>query len=200
MRQSAPGSPPATPAPHLPAGTRTSGPAAHWADRHLSTFTGASTRLLRRIAAACLVQRASGGSLNEASQFLGISSSDTRIGFATVLGKWIRTQDNLHAFDLAVDAIATHLEAAPRIDYRHRRQILFSWTLPADHWHDMLARLTVPPGSGAITDDRKRLAVTASIWARVTQGEIRLSPCPADLANNPTARRTWQLQRAETAH
>ncbi|MEU2074482.1 hypothetical protein [Streptomyces sp. NPDC013489] len=62
-----------------------------------------------------------------------------------------------------VDAIATDLEAAPRIDYRHRRQALFDWTLPADHWHDMLTRLTIPPGNRAITDDRKRLAVTAYI-------------------------------------
>ncbi|MGW1354891.1 TniQ family protein [Streptomyces sp. NPDC002409] len=171
-----------------------------WADQHLSTFTGASTRLLRRTAAAYLVRRASGGSLNEASQFLGISSSDKRIGFATVLGKWIRTQDNLHAFDSAVDAIATDLEAAPPIDYRRRRQALFNWTLPADHWHEMLARLTIPPGNGAITDDRKRLAVTGYIWARVTQGEIRLSPCPADIVNDPAARHAWQRQRAETAH
>ncbi len=84
-----------------------------WADRHLSVFTGISTRLLRRTAATYLVRRAQGRGLNEAAQFLGISTSDKSIGFGTVLSRWSRAQDNLHAFDMAVDAIAADLESSP---------------------------------------------------------------------------------------
>ena len=171
-----------------------------WADRHLSVFTGISTRLLRRTAATCLVRRAQGRGLNEAAQFLGISTSDKSIGFGTVLSRWSRAQDNLHAFDMAVDAIAADLESSPRIDYQRRRQALATWTLPPAAWTHMVDRLDVQPGNRASTDARKRLAVSACIWARVTQGEHHRSPCPPDILSDPGTLKRWRRQRAETAH
>lgn len=64
----------------------------------------------------------------------------------------------------------------------------------------MVDRLDVQPGNRAITDDRKRLAVSAHIWARVTQGEHHHSPCPPDILSDPGALKRWRRQRAETAH
>ncbi|MFG2803670.1 hypothetical protein [Streptomyces pseudovenezuelae] len=115
-----------------------------------------------------------------------------------MLGKWIRAQDNLHAFGLALDAIARELQSAPPVDYYRRRQALFTWTLPAEHWDAMLAQLLIPPSNDAITDDRKRLAFTTYIWARVTHGEFRLSPCPTDIISNPAVLYTWRRQRNTT--
>ncbi|MEV8099671.1 hypothetical protein [Kitasatospora sp. NPDC085879] len=169
-----------------------------WADRHLGAFTGVSSLILRRNAATHLVRRARGGSLLEAAQFLGIKAGEHGVGFGTKLGKWARTQDNLHAFDIALDAIVADLEASPRIDYQHRRQCLADWTLPPAIWNHMVAQLQLWPGNRAIIDDRKRLAVSAYIWARVTQGEYFFSPCPSNIATDPEACRLWKYHRRFT--
>ncbi|MGA5704554.1 TniQ family protein [Peterkaempfera bronchialis] len=169
-----------------------------WADRHLSAFTGISSLILRRNAATHLVRRARGGSLHEAARFLGIKAGEHGIGFGTKLGRWTRAQDNLHAFELALDAIAADLEASPRIDYLHRRQCLADWTLTPAIWNHMIAQLQQWPGNRAITDDRKRLAVSAYIWARITQGEYFFSPCPPDIAADPEAFRLWKYHRRFT--
>ncbi|MFE2729338.1 TniQ family protein [Kitasatospora sp. NPDC059327] len=169
-----------------------------WADRHLGAFTGVSSLILRRNAATHLVRRARGGSLHDAAQFLGIKVGEHGVGFGTKLGKWARAQDNLHAFELALDAIAANLEASPRIDYQRRRHCLARWTLTPATWNHMVAQLQKQPGNRAITDDRKRLAVSAYIWARVTQGEYFFSPCPSHTATDPEALRLWKYHRRFT--
>ncbi|WP_367140875.1 MULTISPECIES: TniQ family protein [Streptomyces] len=167
-----------------------------WADRHLRGFTGASERFLRRTAAAFLVRRARGGTLAEAVQYLGIrASAQGGVGFGTVIGRWSRSQDNLHAFELAVDAIADELVHAACIDYQHRRRTLADWALPPAAWSHMVDQLPIYPGNRAIADDRKRLAVTAYIWAHVTQGEHVRFPCPPHIVSDPTAREDWRKQR-----
>ncbi len=60
-----------------------------------------------------------------------------------------------------VDAIATDLEASPRIEYQHSRQCLAGWTLTPAIWNHMVAQLQEWPGNQAITDDRKRRTVPA---------------------------------------
>ncbi|MFF0390502.1 TniQ family protein [Kitasatospora sp. NPDC004615] len=170
-----------------------------WADRHLGHFTGASQRLLRRTAATYLVRRARGGSLVEAARYLGIRiGPQGAIGFGGVIGRWIRSQDNLHAFEFAIDAIAAELETAPKIDYERRRRHLAQWTLPPSDWHRMMSQLQKQPGSRAITDDRKRLAVSAYIWAQATQGEYYFSPCPPHIAAAPEAHEKWTRDRRAT--
>ncbi|MET9618129.1 TniQ family protein [Kitasatospora indigofera] len=170
-----------------------------WADRHLGHFTGASQRLLRRTAATYLVRRARGGSLVEAARYLGIRiGPQGAIGFGGVIGRWIRAQDNLHAFEFAVDAIAAELEAAPKIDYQHRRRCLADWALPPSAWHRLVSQLQEQPGSRAITDDRKRLAVSAYLWAQATQGEYYFSPCPPHIAADPEAHEKWTRERRAT--
>nr|WP_234326195.1 helix-turn-helix domain-containing protein [Streptomyces sp. NRRL S-495] len=154
--------------------------------------------ILRRNAATHLVQRARGGSLHEAAQFLGIKVGEHGVGFGTKLGKWARAQDNLHAFGTALDAIAADLEASPRTDYQHRRRSLTNWTLPPATWDRTLAQLRRWPGNRLITDDRKRLAVSAYIWARVTQGEYFFSPCPSHIAADPAASDLWKYHRRFT--
>ncbi|GAA1992801.1 hypothetical protein [Kitasatospora viridis] len=170
-----------------------------WADPHLGHFTGASQRLLRRTAATYLVRRARGGSLVDAARYLGIRiGPQGAIGFGGVIGRWIRAQDNLHAFEFAVDAIAAELEAAPKIDYERRRRYLADWALPSSDWHRMMSQLQKQPGSRAITDDRKRLAVSAYLWAQVTQGEYYFSPCPPHIAAAPEAHEKWMRDRRAT--
>ncbi|MGW6917352.1 TniQ family protein [Kitasatospora sp. NPDC054939] len=170
-----------------------------WADTHLGHFTGASNRLLRRTAATYLVRRARGGSLVDAARFLGIRvGPQGAIGFGRDIGRWIRAQDNLHAFEFAVDAIAAELEATPEIDYERRRQCLAEWTLPRSAWHRMVSQLQEQPGSRAITNDRKRLAVSAYIWAQVTHGEYYFSPCPPHIASDPAAHERWMRERRAT--
>lgn len=139
---------------------------------------GVSSLILRRNAATHLVRRARGGSLLEAAQFLGIKAGEHGVGFGTKLGKWARAQDNLHSFDIALDAIAADLEASPRIDYQHRRQCPADWTLPPAIWNHMVAQLQQQPGNRAIIDDWKRLAVSAYIWARASGSTTADSPAP----------------------
>jgi hypothetical protein len=100
---------------------------------------------------------------------------------------------------MAIDAIAADLESSPRIDYQRRRQALATWTLPPAAWTHMVDQLDIQPGNRAIVDDRKRLAVSAYIWAHVTQSEHHHSPCPPDILSDPGTLNRWRRQRAETA-
>jgi hypothetical protein len=166
-----------------------------WAERHLGAFTGLSAKTLRRGAAAFLVRRALGGGLDAAARFLGINPHDRHVAFGSRITRWVRSQGDPHAFELALDGIAAELRAADRVDYQRRRQALARWTLPQDTWEKLLAQLDRQPGDAAITDDRKRLAVTVYIWTQVTQGESEFAPCPARIADDPVRRREWAVQR-----
>ncbi|WP_431782416.1 TniQ family protein [Streptomyces chumphonensis] len=164
-----------------------------WVERHLSQFTGLSNKTLRRGSAILLVQRAQGGNLNTAAEFLGLNPRNVHTSRGRTLGT-IRSQGDPLTLDLALDALTAELQSTPLIDYQRRRQALATWTLPPDTWEVLLAKLDRKPGA-AITDDRKRLAVTVYIWTHVTQGQPEHAPCPAHISEDPVRRREWTIQR-----
>ncbi|GGR09449.1 hypothetical protein GCM10010251_26540 [Streptomyces aurantiogriseus] len=60
------------------------------------------------------------------------------------------------------------------------------------------------PSSQAIespsTNDRRRLAVSAYIGTRVTEGEPDFAPCPPRIALDPELRAVWTRQRHNVFH
>ncbi|MBT2543294.1 hypothetical protein J7E99_21985 [Streptomyces sp. ISL-44] len=60
------------------------------ADRHLRAFTDITPKMRRRNASVFLVRRAQGGTLDEAAQFLGISTPGKTIGLTTKLTHYLR--------------------------------------------------------------------------------------------------------------
>lgn len=165
------------------------------ADRHLSAFTDVTSKMRRRNASVFLVRRAQGGTLDEAAQFLGISTPGKTIGFATKLTHYLRANDLLHDFELALDAIAADLLANPLVDYQQRRTALHGWTLEPHAWQSMVRAIPVFGNRQPINDDRKRLAVSVYIWTRVTEGEHELAPCPPHIARDPELHTGWSRQR-----
>jgi hypothetical protein len=134
---------------------------------------GGNTRLLRRAAALRLVQMSAGGSLAEAAAFLGIDhrylkASPGSAAFA----------DGPAEFRLAVHALARELSAAPGLtDYKHRRDVLRTWSIDPGTWQDIISQLprTKGPFQPELSDCKRQFASEA-IWARVTQGEHLLAP------------------------
>ncbi|PAZ16491.1 hypothetical protein CLM62_07965 [Streptomyces sp. SA15] len=170
------------------------------ADRHLQAFPDVAPKMLRRSASVFLVRRARGGNINEAAQFLGISTPGKAIGYGNKLNQYLRAHGKLHDFELALDAITDELHEGPLIDYQQRREALSSWTLEPDIWQRMATHLPILPGHRtSISDDRKRLAVSVYIWTRVTEGELEFAPCP-HIAHDPELRSTWSRQRHNICH
>ncbi|MGW2696644.1 hypothetical protein [Streptomyces sp. NPDC001296] len=92
-----------------------------------------SLRLLRRTAAARLVQMSAGCSLWEAARWLGIRPRAIQVTAADDTPHWQRSHpQHAHAFTAAVGDLVHHLDtASERIDYRHRRESLRDWWIPA---------------------------------------------------------------------
>ena len=143
-----------------------------WYDRHFRHI-GGNTRLLRRAAALRLVQMAAGGSLAEATAYLGI---DHRYLKASP-GSAAFTDDPAD-FRLAVHALARQLSVTPGlINYEHRRDTLRNWCIDPGTWQDIISQL--PPTKGPFQpelSDCKRQFASEAVWARVTQGEHLLAP------------------------
>ncbi|MEU4132122.1 hypothetical protein [Streptomyces wuyuanensis] len=103
-------------------------------------------------------------------------------------------------FEQALDAITAELLAGPTIDYQHRREVLATWTLDPESWH-ILAQLPVLTSHlKPISDDRRRLAVSACIWTRATEGEPDFVPCPPHIAHDPALRAVWLQERHNVFH
>ncbi|MFB6811189.1 TniQ family protein [Streptomyces sp. NPDC056387] len=171
------------------------------AERHLSFLSDITPKMRRRTASVFLVRRARGGGLNEAAQFLGISTADKMIGYTGLLNRHLRTSDTARDFEQALDAITAELLAGPVIDYQRRREALTSWTLAPENWQHMLTRLPVPASSRKpLSDDRRRLAVSAYIWTLVTEGEPDFAPCPPHIAPDPALRAIWTRERHNVFH
>jgi hypothetical protein len=171
------------------------------AERHLSFLSDITPKMRRRTASVFLVRRARGGGLNEAAQFLGISTPDRMIGCTRLLNRHLRTRGTARDFEQALDAITAELLAGPVIDYQRRRAVLASWTLEPENWQHMLTQLPVLTNRRKpISDDRRRLVVSACIWTRVTEGEPDFAPCPPHIAPDPELRAVWTQERHNVFH
>ncbi|MCZ4101069.1 hypothetical protein [Streptomyces sp. H39-C1] len=51
-----------------------------------------------------------------------------------------------------------------------------------------------------LSGDRRRLAVGAYIWTRVTEGEPDYAPCPPHIAPDPQLRAVWTRERHNVFH
>lgn len=79
------------------------------------------------------------------------------------------------------------------VDYARRRSALRAWTLAPDQWSAITLKINseLPKRNRINADlrDRTRLAATAFLWARVTQGDYRLAPCRPASVQPPHAQR-----------
>ena len=157
---------------------------------------GGNTRLLRRTAALRLIQISAGGSLAEATAFLGIDHRYLKAspGSAAPAG-------DPAEFRLAVHALARQLSATPGlINYKHRRDALQDWRIDPATWQDIISQL--PPTKGPFQpelSDCKRQFASEAVWARITQGEHLLAPRVIEnqlSAGDPT----WHRRRDNMWH
>ncbi|MGW0365831.1 hypothetical protein [Streptomyces sp. NPDC002990] len=118
----------------------------------------------------------------------------------TPITRWSRRQGTPEAYEQAADAIAADLASSPLIDYRHRRTLLTDWALPPDTWHQIADELKRRPSPRYVSEDRARLAVTASIWTQVTCGETPFAPRPVEARNDPELDAAWSQDRFTIGH
>ncbi|MFF3733307.1 TniQ family protein [Streptomyces sp. NPDC002476] len=171
------------------------------AERHLGFLSDSTPKMRRRAAAVFLVRRARGGGLDQAAQFLGINPEGKRMGYTQLLNRRLRTSGKARDFEQALDAITAELLAGPAIDYQHRREALATWTLEPENWQHILTQLPdLTSHRKPLSDDRRRLAVSAYIWTRVTEGEPDFAPCPPHIAPDPALRAVWTRERHNVFH
>lgn len=171
------------------------------AERHLSFLSDIAPKMRRRTASVFLIRRARGSSLDEAAHFLGINPENKRLGYTQLLNRHLRTTGRTQHFERALDAITAELLAGPVIDYQHRRETLSTWTLEPENWQHMLTQLPdLTHHREPLSGDRRRLAVSAYIWTRVTEGEPDFAPCPPHIAQDPQRRAVWTRERHNVFH
>jgi hypothetical protein len=175
-----------------------------WFELHLAQLDCRSrlSRVLRRTAAATLVQRAAGGSLGDAAAYLGINPNGGQFAPTSDLYQWLDDGRVCSQFTAALNDLAADLAAAPGLlNYRHRRDALRTWSLHPGTWTEIVSQLPPVPGPVQPTfDDRKRQEASAFVWARVTQGELRFAPRPLEAGQPEPVRRAWAARHGATWH
>jgi len=175
-----------------------------WFERHLAQLNCRSrlSRVLRRTAAATLVQWSAGGSLGDAAAYLGINPKGGQFALTSDLYQWLDGDRVRPRFTTALNDLAADLDAAPGLhNYRHRRDALQTWSLHPGTWTEIVSQLPPVPGPVQPTfDDRKRQEASAFIWAHVTQGELRFAPRPLEAEQPEPVRRDWAARRGATWH
>ena len=90
----------------------------------------ALSKLLRRAAAATLVQWSAGGALGDAAHYLGINPNGGQYAFTKDLYQWLDNDPARTRFTTALENLAAELDTtAGLIDYRQRRDALHAWSL-----------------------------------------------------------------------
>jgi hypothetical protein len=173
-----------------------------WYERHLRHLDGVNIKLLRRTAAARIVQMITGGSLGDAAKLLGINPHGRQYTSAEHVHRWARARTSPREFDQALHALTNWLDAMPDlVNYQRRRNALQDWSLDTATWQDITVQLPPIPGpSQPELDDRKRQCASEVVWVRVTQGEHLFAPRPIEAAQPPHTQREWQVRRNTTWH
>lgn len=151
-----------------------------WIEAHFGDLTSLwdpmdvwKPRHLRRVASLKLVEMAGGGTWPQCAEILGIPWTTAQRSL-TVLKRSLLPGGLWPLLDTAVEAVAQELDtAALHVDFAARRRTLSAWQIPVED----LAALTV--GLVRLTNVESsltRAAVTALVWARVTQGDHLHSP------------------------
>jgi hypothetical protein len=85
--------------------------------------------------------------------------------------------------------------------FRHQKRRSGAVALEPENWRRMLTRLPdLTSHRKPLSDDRRRLAVSAYIWTRVTEGEPDFAPCPPHIAPDPALRAVWTRERHNVFH
>jgi hypothetical protein len=130
-------------------------------------------RHLRRVTSLKLVEMAGGGPWPRCAEILGIPWTTAQRSL-TVLKRILLPGGLWPLLDTAVEAVAQELDAAAlHVDFAARRRTLSTWQIPVEDLTALtvgLVRLTTVESSSM------RAAVTALVWARVTQGDHLHSP------------------------
>ncbi|WP_328958011.1 TniQ family protein [Kitasatospora purpeofusca] len=149
-----------------------------WHERHLEAFTAqlrvpsrANGKHVRRAAALKLVEMTAGGTWADCATTL-----DMPRGYASTSVDLLRERcpgdATWHLFQSGVEAIAAELDADPdRVDYARRRRTLSAWSIPQEHWSELVHGL-----AGSLTRAQVRTAASVLVWTQVTEGEAQLSP------------------------
>jgi hypothetical protein len=175
-----------------------------WFEQHLAELgcQNRLSRVLRRTAAATLVQWSAGGPLGDAAAYLGINPKGGQFAPTNDLYQWLDSAQVRPRFTTALDGLAASLSATPGLlNYQHRRDALQTWSLHPSIWTEIISQLPPVPGPVQPTlDDRKRQEASAFVWARVTQGELRFAPRPIEAAQPEPVRRAWAARHGATWH
>ncbi|MGW7584608.1 hypothetical protein ACWGKU_26735 [Kitasatospora sp. NPDC054768] len=149
-----------------------------WYEHHLEAFPAqlrapsrANGKHVRRAAALKLVEMTAGGTWADCAANL-----DMPRGYASTSLDLLRERcpgdATWQLFQSGVEAIAAELEADPdRVDYARRRRTFSVWSIPQEHWSELIHGL-----AGSLARDQVRTAASVLVWAQVTEGEAQLSP------------------------
>lgn len=151
-----------------------------WIEAHFGDLTSLwdpkdvwKPRHLRRVTSLKLVEMAGGGPWPRCAEILGIPWTTAQRSL-TVLKRILLPGGLWPLLDTAVEAVAQELDAAAlHVDFAARRRTLSTWQIPVEDLTALtvgLVRLTTVESSSM------RAAVTALVWARVTQGDHLHSP------------------------
>jgi hypothetical protein len=175
-----------------------------WFERHLAQLgcKNRLSRVLRRTAAATLVQWSAGGSLGDAAAYLGINPEGGQFAPTSDLYQWLDSARVRPRFTTALNDLAASLGTTPGLlNYQHRRDALQTWRLLPATWTEIVSQLPPVPGPVQPTfDDRKRQEASAFIWARITHGELRFAPRPIEAEQPEPIRRAWAARHGATWH
>jgi hypothetical protein len=169
-----------------------------WVQPHLTSIPGVPAPVVRRAAAARLVQLAADCTLNDAATFLGIPARLIKLSEGLDIPRWLSPKDNAQAFAASIENLVHHLDQAAdqRINYQRRREALSQWFLSEENWHDLIQQLPRRRGQLSIGDPKRQIA-SMFIWARVTGGDHWLAPRPLEAGFiGPDATR-WATRRTQ---
>lgn len=149
-----------------------------WVDKHFTRSIGISRRLLARITAVVLTDRAEDCGLTAAAELLGIPGGWWAVAETSIRRLISRPGDFAH-FTTTMDTIANEVDATPQmVDYQRRRDALSRWAIPLGDWNEIMGQLRRRhwiPITYTHGDWQRRIKSTL-IWTRLTQGDYQLAP------------------------